>query len=136
MCIRDSPYYADLPVYERARMEGEVQQEFTGGVMMHLFLHETPDIDALKRLVRSIAANTSVVYFSITPTISVCGKCGWNSVGIYSRCPRCGSENVDWWSRIVGYYRPVRNWNIGKKAEFRQRIQYGSTVVRAKDLLS
>ena len=117
------PYYADVPIFKRALWEGEVQQEFTGGVMMHLFLEESPDPEALKKLVRRIAENTKVVYFSITPTISVCRKCGWSAVGIHEKCARCGNE-VDVWSRIVGYYRPVRNWNPGKKAEFNLRVHY------------
>ena len=119
------PYYSEVSIYERALWEGEVQQEFTGGVMMHLFLDETPDVDSLKKLIRRIVMNTKVVYFSITPTIAVCRKCGWRGIGTLSTCPSCGSE-VDLWSRIVGYYRPVRSWNIGKKAEFRLRRYYGS----------
>ncbi len=122
------PYYSDVSIFERALWEGEVQQEFTGGVMMHLFLNETPDPDALKKLVRRIAMNTKVVYFSITPTIAVCRKCGWRAVGTFSECPKCGEE-VDLWSRIVGYYRPIKSWNIGKKAEFRLRTNYGSRDV-------
>ncbi|MCD6357548.1 MAG: hypothetical protein J7L75_03105, partial [Thermoproteales archaeon] len=62
-------------------------------------------------------------YFSITPTISVCRRCGWSSVGTYWECPRCGYE-TDVWSRIVGYYRPVRSWNVGKRAEFKLRATY------------
>jgi len=117
------PYYADVPVYQRALWEGLVQREFTGGVMMHLFLEEQPDPSALRSLVRRIAENTGVVYFSITPTISVCRRCGWSAVGTHWQCPRCGSE-ADVWSRIVGYYRPVKSWNQGKRAEFRLRQPY------------
>ena len=117
------PYYANVSIPDRARWEGEVQQEFTGGVMMHLFLQESPDPKALKNLVRSIALNTKVVYFSITPTIAVCRKCGWRAIGLFEKCPNCGHE-VDLWSRIVGYYRPLRSWNIGKIAEFKLRVQY------------
>ena len=117
------PYYANVSIPDRARWEGEVQQEFTGGVMMHLFLQESPDPKALKSLVRSIALNTKVVYFSITPTIAVCRKCGWRAIGLFEKCPNCGHE-VDLWSRIVGYYRPLRSWNIGKIAEFKLRVQY------------
>ena len=117
------PYYADVPIFKRALWEGEVQGEFTGGVMMHLFLAESPDPQALRKLVRRIAENTKVVYFSITPTISICRKCGWSAIGLIDECPKCGAE-TDIWSRIVGYYRPVRNWNVGKKAEFKSRVIY------------
>jgi len=118
------PYYAKVSIAQRAKWEGEVQKEFTGGVMMHLFLYESPDPKALKKLVHKIATNTNVVYFSITPTIAVCRKCGWSGVGVYDDCPKCKGK-VELWSRIVGYYRPVRNWNIGKKAEFLKRVKYG-----------
>lgn len=123
------PYYANVPIFLRALWEGEVQQEFTGGVMMHLFLYERPDAKALKSLIRRIASNTRVVYFSITPAISVCRNCGWNAVGVYHKCPKCDSDKVEVWSRIVGYYRPVSNWNVGKKAEFKSRVHYGSKEV-------
>jgi len=118
------PYYADVSIPDRVRIEGDVQQEFTGGVMMHLFLAERPDPKALKNLVYRIATNSKVVYFSITPTISVCRSCGWNAIGVYDRCPKCGSEAVDVWSRIVGYYKPIRMWNIGRLADFRTRKTY------------
>jgi len=123
------PYYADIPLAERIRLEARVQQEFSGGVMMHIFLFESPDPSALRKLVYNIVVNTKIVYFSIAPAISVCTRCSWSEVGIYERCPRCGGQ-VDVWSRIVGYYRPVRFWNVGKKAEFSARVHYnlaGST---------
>jgi len=121
------PYYANAPLADRVRWEADVQPEFTGGVMMHIFLDESPDPGALKKLVMRIAQNTKIVYFSITPTMAVCRKCGWQAVGLFEKCPRCGAP-IELWSRIVGYYRPVKNWNIGKKAEFKQRIHYGSEL--------
>ncbi|MEM4810833.1 MAG: anaerobic ribonucleoside-triphosphate reductase, partial [Thermofilum sp.] len=111
-------------LYQRAQWEGEVQQLFTGGVMMHLFLGEQPDPEALKKLVYRLAVSTKLVYFSITPTITVCHGCGTSMTGYYPTCPKCGGDRVDHWSRIVGYYRPVRNWNPGKKAEFKLRVTY------------
>lgn len=123
------PYYTDVPLAERVTWEGEVQQEFTGGVMMHIFLNESPDAKSLKKLVHRIATNTKIVYFSITPTIATCRKCGWHATGLYNKCPKCNGL-IDLWSRIVGYYRPVKNWNIGKKAEFKQRMHYGSSSIK------
>ncbi len=122
------PYYAKVSIAERAKLEGEVQKEFTGGVMMHLFLYESVDPRALKSLVKRIVENTNVVYFSITPTISNCRHCGWSEVGVIERCPNCG-KNTEIWSRIVGYYRPISSWNIGKVAEFRQRVQYSGREI-------
>ncbi|MEM1509756.1 MAG: anaerobic ribonucleoside triphosphate reductase [Thermofilaceae archaeon] len=122
------PYYAPVSLYERAALEGRVQGEFTGGVMMHLFLEEQPDVEALKKLVRRIIENTGIVYFSITPTISVCRWCGWSSVGTHWQCLKCERE-AEVWSRIVGYYRPVKQWNPGKKTEFRLRKHYTATEI-------
>ena len=124
------PYYARVPLADRVRWEAEVQPEFTGGVMMHIFLDESPDPEALKKLVRRVAEGTKIVYFSITPTMAVCRRCGWQAVGLFEECPRCGGP-VDLWSRIVGYYRPLRSWNVGKRAEFRQRVHYGNMSLRA-----
>ncbi len=131
------PYYTDLSIYERAELEGKVQNLFTAGVMMHLFFGEAPDPEAVKKIVRRIAANTDVVYFSITPAQTVCRICGWKATGIYESCERCGNEDVDIWSRIVGYYRPIRLWNRGRFLEFRSRVHYLSNgkIIRAKDIL-
>ena len=120
------PYYADIPLPMRAKWEGEVQQEFTGGVMMHIFLYQSIDPKTLKKLVYRIATQTKVIYFSLTPAITVCPKCHHSTIGIYTKCPQCNSKQIEIWSRIVGYYRPINNWNIGKKAEFFQRIHYGT----------
>jgi len=121
------PYYADVPLPMRAKWEGEVQQEFTGGVMMHVFLYQSIDPESLKKLVYRIATQTKVIYFSLTPAITVCLECHYTTVGIHSKCPKCNSTKIETWSRIVGYYRPVNNWNVGKKAEFAQRVHYGLT---------
>lgn len=131
------PYYAQVSIPERVKWEGEVQEEFTGGVMMHIFLYESPDPKALKKLIYNIATNTKVVYFSVTPTLTVCNKCGWHGTGIFDGCPKCGNKNIEIWSRIVGYYRPVSSWNIGKQAEFLNRIEYGKNekTLLAKQVL-
>jgi len=118
------PYYADVPLSLRAVWEGEVQQVFTGGVMMHVFLGEQPEPEAVRKLVYRLTTSTRLVYFSITPTLTACTKCGRTTTGYHQACPHCGNPNPNHWSRIVGYYRPVKNWNPGKKAEFKMRITY------------
>ena len=117
------PYYASIPLYRRVKLEGIVQQEFTGGVMAHLFFGEAMDPKALKELIYRFAMNTKIVYFSITPAISTCTSCNWKGIGVYWKCPKCGSQ-TEVWSRIVGYYRPVQTWHHGRKAEFKSRIHY------------
>jgi len=117
------PYYADVPLFTRLKWEGKVQKEFTGGVMAHIFLGEAADPEALKKLARRIVENTGVVYFSFTPALSFCTKCSWKAVGVFWECPNCGAD-TDVWSRIVGYYRPLRCWNPGRKADFRTRKHY------------
>ncbi|ABM80012.1 anaerobic ribonucleoside triphosphate reductase [Hyperthermus butylicus] len=118
-----APYYAPMELWERVEVEERVQPVFTGGVIMHIFLGEEPDPEALASLTRKLAANTSLVYWSYTPALSVCPRCGWSSVGIRTTCPRCGGE-TEIWSRIVGYYRPLRNWNPARRREFWLRHHY------------
>ncbi len=112
-----TPYYADLSLWERVEIEEKIQPLFTGGVMMHIFLGEEPDPEALARLTRRLTESTSLVYWSYTPAVTVCPKCGWSGVGMLRECPRCGSE-TEIWSRIIGYYRPLKNWNPARRKEF------------------
>jgi len=129
------PYYTNIPIMLRAKLEGSVQKEFTGGVMMHLFLYELPEIEALKKLIYRIVTLTDISYFSITPAISICRECKYSIVGIQDKCPKCGGK-MDIWSRIVGYYRPLRNWHEGRRSEFRTRIHYGGRgATRAGELI-
>ena len=117
------PYYADVGMSERVHLEAKVQKYFTGGVMLHLFLNEEPDPEALAKLTRRLSG-TELIYWSYTPALTICRNCGYRSVGAAWVCPRCGSE-TEVWSRIVGYYRPVKNWNPARRREFRQRVHYG-----------
>ncbi|QDA30623.1 anaerobic ribonucleoside triphosphate reductase [Thermococcus indicus] len=120
-----APYYGALELADRIRIEERVQRSFTGGVMMHIFLGEEPDPEALARLTKRLM-RTELVYWSYTPAITVCNSCGYSTTGLYTHCPRCGSENVEVWSRIIGYYRPLRNWNPFRKREFWTRRHYSS----------
>jgi len=120
-----APYYGSLELADRIRVEEKVQRSFTGGVMMHIFLGEEPDPEALAKLTKRLM-KTELVYWSYTPAITVCNSCGHSTTGLHTRCPRCGSEDVEIWSRIIGYYRPLKNWNPFRKKEFWTRRHYSS----------
>jgi len=110
--------------------QNDIQPLYTGGTMFHAFLGEKMSSgEACKGLVRKIAENTRLPYFSITPTFSVCPEHGYVK-GEHFTCPQpngdgspCGKE-AQVFSRIVGYYRPVQMWNEGKREEFRDRLEY------------
>jgi ribonucleoside-triphosphate reductase len=118
-----APYYSDMELPDRIELEQRVQKYFTGGVMMHIFLGEEADPEALAKLAMRLI-DTDIVYWSFTPAITHCNNCDATFTGIYKTCPRCSSENVDIWSRIIGYYRPLRNWNPYRRREFWQRKHY------------
>lgn len=128
----DVPYYTNstqLPVnytddiFEALDLQDELQSRYTGGTVFHVFLGEkVDDIRTLKALLRKICHNYKLPYISITPTFSVCKDHGYIS-GEHFNCPHC-EKPTEVWSRIVGYYRPVQNWNRGKQEEYRQRKTY------------
>jgi len=108
---------------EAIEHQNEIQPLYTGGTMFHTFLGERmANGEACKRLVKKIAYNTKMPYFSITPTFSVCKKHGYIK-GEKFKCPTCGEE-TEVYSRIVGYYRPIQNWNAGKVEEFKDRLEF------------
>lgn len=125
----DNPYYTNstqLPVnatddlFEALDMQNDLQRLYTGGTVYHVFLGESiDDPENVKKLVKAIAFNYEVPYFTISPTFSVCPLHGYLK-GKHFSCPQCGEE-AEVYSRIVGYYRPVQNWNPGKKSEFNDR---------------
>ncbi|EEB73363.1 anaerobic ribonucleoside triphosphate reductase [Thermococcus sp. AM4] len=120
-----APYYGSLELADRIRVEEKIQRSFTGGVMMHIFLGEEPDPGALAKLTKRLM-RTELVYWSYTPAITVCNDCNYSTTGLHTHCPRCGSKNVEIWSRIIGYYRPLKNWNPFRKKEFWTRRHYSS----------
>lgn len=120
-----APYYGPIELADRIRIEEEVQGASTGGVMMHIFLGEEPDPEALAKLTKRLL-RTKLVYWSYTPAVTVCNACGRSSTGLHTACPHCGSEDVEVWSRIIGYYRPLKNWNPYRKREFWSRRHYSS----------
>ncbi len=127
-----SPYYTNsshLPVgytediFEALDVQDELQTLYTSGTVFHAFLGEKlPDWKAAANLVRKIAENFRLPYYTISPTYSVCRNHGYIA-GEQFKCPKCG-ESAEVYSRITGYYRPVQNWNVGKSQEYKQRKTY------------
>ena len=123
------PYYTNstqLPVnytddiFEALELQDELQTKYTGGTVLHGFIGERfVSIEPVKRLVRKIAENFRLPYFTITPTFSICPEHGYLS-GEHEKCPKCGKV-CEIYSRSVGYLRPVSQWNEGKAAEFKDR---------------
>ena len=114
--------YTDDPL-AAIEHQDEIQQLYTGGTIFHTFMGERMSSgESCMQLVRKIAENTRLPYYTITPTFSICGSHGYIT-GEHFSCPNCGRQ-TEVYSRIVGYFRPVQNWNLGKKEEFRERLEY------------
>jgi ribonucleoside-triphosphate reductase len=136
------PYYTNsthLPVgytddiFDALDMEDPMQVEYTSGTIFHAFLGERmPNWKSAMKLTRSIAQNYRLPYFTISPVYSICENHGYLA-GEHYVCPECGQPS-EVYSRITGYYRPVKNWNAGKVQEFRDRKYY--KVVRRSSAVS
>ncbi len=123
------PFYTNsthLPVdftddiFEILEHQDDLQQRYTGGTVLHLFVGERIDnTKSVKSLVRKVCEKYHLPYFTITPTFSVCPEDGYIA-GEFTQCPRCNRE-TEVYSRIVGYLRPTKQWNVGKKEEFKLR---------------
>ena len=131
----DTPYYTNsshLPVdytadiFDALDIQDELQTLYTSGTVFHAFLGEKlPDWAAAARLVRIIAENYKLPYYTLSPTYSICAEHGY-LIGEHSVCPICG-KRAEIYSRITGYYRPVQNWNEGKTQEYKNRTTYDIT---------
>ncbi len=127
-----TPYYTNsshLPVgytediFSALDVQDELQTRYTSGTVFHAFLGEKlPDWKAAASLVRKIAENYKLPYYTMSPTYSVCAEHGY-LVGEQFTCPHCGKK-TEVYSRITGYYRPVQNWNDGKSQEYKDRKVY------------
>ncbi|MBQ3574561.1 MAG: ribonucleoside triphosphate reductase, partial [Clostridia bacterium] len=127
-----TPYYTNsshLPVgytediFTALEIQDELQTRYTSGTVFHAFLGEKlPDWKAAAALVRKIAENFKLPYYTMSPTYSVCSEHGYID-GEHYECPTCGKK-TEVYSRITGYYRPVQNWNDGKSQEFKDRKVY------------
>ena len=135
-----TPYYTNsshLPVgytediFSALDVQDDLQTRYTSGTVFHAFLGEKlPDWKAAAALVRKIAENYKLPYYTMSPTYSVCAEHGY-LIGEQPKCPICG-QKAEVYSRITGYYRPVQNWNDGKSQEFKDRKVYdiASSVLR------
>ncbi|MFO7728245.1 MAG: ribonucleoside triphosphate reductase [Desulfonatronovibrio sp.] len=118
------PVGATTDVFQALEHQDKLQPLYTGGTVFHTFLGESvADCDSLKNFIVKAMTMTKLPYISITPTFSVCKEHGY-LVGEKPSCPHCGSE-TEVYTRVVGYYRPVKMWNRGKQAEYQDRVVYG-----------
>lgn len=127
-----APFYSNsthLPVsftddlFEALELQDELQSKYTGGTVLHGFLGESlPSGEAVKNLVNKIVKNYRLPYFTVTPTFSICVEHGYLS-GEHFSCPHC-ARPTEVFSRVVGYLRPVNQWNLGKRAEFAERKEF------------
>jgi len=130
------PFYTNssqLPVnytddaFEMLDLQDDLQSKYTGGTVQHIFLGESAsDPQAVKHFVRAVCSSYRLPYISITPTFSVCPNHGYLS-GAHPRCPHC-QEKAEVYSRVVGYLRPVSQWNDGKQAEYTMRETFDTSV--------
>lgn len=138
--MQGDPYYTNsshLPVgttddiFNALDVQDELQTLYTSGTVFHTFLGEKlPDWKAAANLVRTIANNYKLPYYTLSPTYSVCKNHGYITGEVYT-CPHCG-EPTEVNSRITGYYRPVQNWNDGKAQEFKDRKEYSAKVAATR----
>jgi anaerobic ribonucleoside-triphosphate reductase len=124
-----APYYTNssqLPVgytddiFQTLELQDRLQSKYTGGTVLHIFLGEyVHDIEVIKNLIRKISSNYQLPYFTLTPTFSVCPSHGYLK-GEQTTCSIC-HQQTEVYSRVVGYLRPVKQWNVGKQSEYSDR---------------
>ncbi len=128
---KDNPYYTNstqLPVnftddiFEALKLQDDLQCRYTGGTVLHIFLGERlSEIETVKRLTKKIFQNFHLPYITFTPTFSICPVHGY-LMGEHWTCPKCTiKQPCEVYSRVVGYYRPVQQFNFGKQEEFKER---------------
>ncbi len=136
----ETPYYtnsSNLPVgytddiFAALDIQDDLQTLYTSGTVFHAFLGEKlPSWKSAATLIRTIAENYRLPYYSLSPTYSVCKNHGYIAGEVYT-CPHCG-EKTEVYSRITGYYRPVQNWNDGKTQEYKHRVVYSEKKLQNK----
>jgi ribonucleoside-triphosphate reductase len=118
-------------VFRALDLQDPLQRRYTGGTVFHVFLGEAlPDPPAVKAFVRTVCATYALPYFTVSPTYSICAQHGYIA-GEQATCPECGRA-TEVYSRVVGYLRPVSQWNRGKQAEFRARREFDMVVAKSE----
>lgn len=128
----NEPYYTNstqLPVnyttdvFEAVELQEKLQSLYTGGTVLHGFIgEEIKDIETCKMLIKKVMERSSIPYFTVSPTFSICPEHGYLA-GEHFECPKCGNE-AEVWSRVVGFHRPVQVWNKGKQEEYKDRVEF------------
>lgn len=140
------PFYTNstqLPVnytddlFKALSLQEPLQTRYTGGTVFHIFLGESvPSIESTKKLIKKVCEQFTLPYFTLSPTFSICPTHGYIA-GKHSLCPRCSSEGSDTlcevYSRVVGYLRPIDQWNAGKQAEFDSRQLFDRALEQVKE---
>lgn len=139
----DNPYYTNssqLPVgytddpFEAMALQEPLQQLYTGGTVLHLYLGEAvASASVCKNLVRRSLEQFRLPYLTVTPTFSICPAHGYVS-GDHPLCPRCGRD-CEVWTRVMGYFRPVSSFNIGKQGEAAERVYFDAAYATAQSRL-
>jgi len=115
---------AKVGLLERMDIEQKFFPLLNGGNMFHAWLGDgSPDPEALYKLTKRIATKSHVGYYAYTKDLTICSNCGKVTSPIYEQCPSCGSSQVEWWSRVTGYYQAVSGWNEAKKKELMDRYR-------------
>ena len=124
-------------VFEALKLQDEIQCKYTGGTVLHLFLGERiSDIQTVKNLIKKIFENFHLPYITFTPTFSICPSHGYLE-GEHFYCPKCTiKQPCEVYSRVVGYFRPVQQWNVGKQEEFKERKEFKIRKLRINQSLN
>ena len=115
---------AKMGVFDKINLEQKFFPLLNGGNMLHIWLGDaSPDPEALYKLTKRITTQSNIGYYAYTKDLTVCSACGKVTSPILENCPYCGSNKVEWWSRVTGYYQAVSGWNNGKKQELLDRYR-------------
>jgi ribonucleoside-triphosphate reductase len=126
--------YTDDP-FEALELQNQLQCKYTGGTVLHLYMNEKlSSAEACKRFIRKVIENYQLPYITVTPVFSVCNTHGYLN-GEQEKCPNCG-EKTQVWTRVMGYFRPVDSFNVGKQGEHRERKHFLERRIHTGDLFT